>query len=51
MKAAAEEVINSGLYNLKTPYEDIFREKVKTVVNLFLNCNVRQQNHNQVLMT
>ena len=27
MKAAAEEVINSGLYNLKTPYEDIFREK------------------------
>lgn len=35
MKAAAEEVINSGLYNLKTPYEDIFREKVKTVVNLF----------------
>ena len=26
-KAAAEEVINSGLYNLKTPYEDIFREK------------------------
>lgn len=26
-------------------------KKVKTVVNLFLNCNVRQQNHNQVLMT
>ena len=52
MKAAAEEVINSGLYNLKTPYEDIIpRKKVKTVVNLFLNCNVRQQNHNQVLMT
>ena len=24
-------------------------KKVKTVVNLFLNCNVRQQNHNQVL--
>lgn len=27
MRAAAEEVISSGLYNLNTPYEEIFREK------------------------
>ena len=27
MRAAAEDVISSGLYNLNTPYEDIFREK------------------------
>lgn len=27
MRAAAEEVITSGLYNLNTPYADIFREK------------------------
>ena len=50
MKAAAEEVINSGLYNLKTPYEDIFREKGENCSESVLNCNVRQQNHNQVLM-
>lgn len=27
MRTAAEDVINSSLYDLKTPYEDIFREK------------------------
>lgn len=27
MRAAAEDVIASGLYNLNTPYETIFREK------------------------
>lgn len=27
MRVAAEDVITSGLYNLNTPYEDIFREK------------------------
>ncbi len=27
MRAAAEDVITSGLYNLNTPYENIFREK------------------------
>lgn len=27
MRTAAEDVIGSGIYNLNTPYEDIFREK------------------------